>query len=419
VSLLLAAHAGATTYIVDQSGGGNFTGIQACLNQLTSNNAPGDQCQVKNGTYSVGSGLTLGTVQGTAGDPIQIKAFSGHTPVLNCTGTTICVSLNVNGATASQRLSYVTFEGFELNGGGTSITGLRFWTGDHLVISRNYFHHFCQTSPAGDCGAPIGHSKGKFIVIDRNRFAFLGDPSATSGGDWSVGPYMSGSNWTVTNNLFESITHYAIQCAGYPFQSAIDPDAGYGGFSNSLIANNTVAYTVKRSAAVCFRQNVGADISIQPTTNTYANNLFYENSQLGVGIGQGFHATDAVANFTFITNLSYATAPGDTAFTSGTCTGCTFTNNYCQAGCTTTVGNPNMVNAPSTAPASPNFHLTSGSPARNVGTNLTAQFTAAGVPVVDYDGVARPASGSWDIGAYQFGTPDTTAPAPPTGVSIN
>lgn len=65
-----------------------------------------------------------------------------------------------------------------------------------------------------------------------------------------------------------------------------------------------------------------------------------------------------------------------------------------------------------------NYKLTTGSPAIGTGTNLTS----LGITELNVDaaGVARPASGPWDIGAFQFGsTPDTTPPAAPTGVMVS
>jgi parallel beta-helix repeat protein len=47
-------------------------------------------------------------------------------------------------------------------------------------------------------------------------------------------------------------------------------------------------------------------------------------------------------------------------------------------------------------PASNDYHLSSNSPAKNVGTSATA-------PASDLDGLPRPAGGTFDIGAFEFG----------------
>ena len=70
-------------------------------------------------------------------------------------------------------------------------------------------------------------------------------------------------------------------------------------------------------------------------------------------------------------------------------------------------GNPMFVNAPGY-----DFHLQAGSPLIGAGTNLSTVFTQ------DRDGNARPASGAWDIGAYQYGATGATAPAAPKNLRI-
>src|SRR5207245_689057 len=54
------------------------------------------------------------------------------------------------------------------------------------------------------------------------------------------------------------------------------------------------------------------------------------------------------------------------------------------------------------------YHLTSGSPAIGLGTNLTS----LGIATLNRDktGYARPATGGWDVGAYEFGGAAPRAP---------
>ena len=59
------------------------------------------------------------------------------------------------------------------------------------------------------------------------------------------------------------------------------------------------------------------------------------------------------------------------------------------------VSNPGFVNAPATLPASPNFALTSKSPAIDAGLPLPAIKTA-------FDGTPRPQGPAYDIGAYEY-----------------
>lgn len=140
-------------------------------------------------------------------------------------------------------------------------------------------------------------------------------------------------------------------------------NAGIGvagcGMDNNQIYNNTIV------------NNSGIDgvcISLVNATNTLVrNNLCYQN---GVEIRQF----------------------GGSA---------TYSNNLCGlsgTGCSV-IGNPQLVDAPGG-----NLHLLSNSPAIGAGTNLFHLFTT------DADGLPRPSSGAWTIGAYVF-----SAAVGPTG----
>jgi hypothetical protein len=74
--------------------------------------------------------------------------------------------------------------------------------------------------------------------------------------------------------------------------------------------------------------------------------------------------------------------------------------------------NPSWVGAPG------NEHLNTGSPAINAGTNLYSLGIAA--LYTDRDGIARPSSGPWDIGAFEYGTggSDTTPPSAPMNLRM-
>jgi hypothetical protein len=71
------------------------------------------------------------------------------------------------------------------------------------------------------------------------------------------------------------------------------------------------------------------------------------------------------------------------------------------------------------------FTLSASSPARNAAVNLGTSFDAVAVAEATWPNpslTTRPASGNWDIGAYQYGTsssstPPAAAPNPPTGLT--
>lgn len=72
---------------------------------------------------------------------------------------------------------------------------------------------------------------------------------------------------------------------------------------------------------------------------------------------------------------------------------------------------PKHVNAAASPPSARDFQLTSMSPAVNGGANLSAYFTK------DRAGRNRPATGAWDIGAYQFDS-GGSLPEPPLGLQL-
>lgn len=73
--------AGGAQLVVNGAGGDDFTTIQACLNAAQC----GETCAVKNGNYA-----HFSTVRAcTAGNPVTVEAFSGHSPVVNGSATVV------------------------------------------------------------------------------------------------------------------------------------------------------------------------------------------------------------------------------------------------------------------------------------------------------------------------------------------
>jgi hypothetical protein len=69
-------------------------------------------------------------------------------------------------------------------------------------------------------------------------------------------------------------------------------------------------------------------------------------------------------------------------------------------------------------------HPDAGSPLIGTGKNLSTMCSGQpnpglGALCFDIAGVARPSSGAWDVGAYQFSSSSTQAPAAPTGLSAS
>jgi hypothetical protein len=378
----------ATTYFVDKSIGNNsntgttestpFLTIQKCFNILIENNAPGDTCLVKNGTYT--ETVRLFAVQGTADAPITIKNYPGHSPVIDCStnGQVNCFNVNPSySGPASQKLSWVVVEGFEITGAYAS--GLKFTAADNLVVRRNYIHH----NGGSTYGSGILGVSGKLVTIERNILRQNGNPITRPYGH---GMYITGSQYLIINNIFDGNAGFGIQSRAKAFDPSRMPDETYANFQG-LIANNTCAYQGAAGCVVLW-SDTGKNFNV-----TISNNIFYQNRTGGPGGGVMFlGGPDTSTGHTVTRNVFFGSNSGGAMFNGiASCIDCVLAPND-------TTMNPNMVNAPLTRPSSPDFHLKTGSVAIDFGLNLTANGVTK-----DFERTDRPVGNGFDIGAYEFG----------------
>jgi hypothetical protein len=121
-------------------------------------------------------------------------------------------------------------------------------------------------------------------------------------------------------------------------------------------------------------------------------------------VAQGIHfvSPGSVSGVVIRNNLAYASGTGGLGFIEPG--GALEHIHYTQSGNIVNVENPKFVNAPATLPDSPNFALTSGSPAIDKGLSLATITTA-------FDGTSRPQGRAYDIGAYEYkANGDTPSP---------
>jgi hypothetical protein len=366
------AHALNTTYYVDaghasksDSNPGTsedlpLATITACAGGSTPKaDEPGDTCLVKNGTYTH-SGEILLRYSGTAGSPITLKNYPGHTPVIAwSTSPSNSVSRiridHINGTINS--VSYLTIEGFTITG---HYDGIKIETGDHILITRNVFTTSYANGVLGDCWA---------CTVSYNKFKRIGY-HWTGTKNQIHGLYITGKDWLIFRNVFEeTLGGYGIQTAGSTSLSG-KPSTNHTGFTGT-IANNTFAWGEYRAGIILWQSGtIGVRIE---------NNIFYENAnQLSTG-ANGIDCSSPGGNHIVRNNVAFATTPGVTAFTSG-CSGKFAT----ESGNVTT--DPNFTTAGEPIPGSPDLTLTASS------TNAIN----AGVAVT---GVA--CNGTCDIGAFE------------------
>ena len=407
-TLAMGNTAWAATYYVDRNLPGSdnnigyhqdapFLTIAKCVATATN---PGDTCLVKNGTYPE---AVLMRASGTASNPITLKNFPGHRPVLDFGNTTDSSKLLLikRAESTPAVIQYIVVEGLEITGGWD---GIKLNVAENIILRRNYIHHNGLTAGQGIlCGYCYA------ITIDRNIVAHNGTNAPGAPGH---GMYIYGTGHVITNNVVYANYAYGIQIAGYAFSAAGATATRQAG-GQAIIANNTLAYN---NAGIVFTECCygGSGASGTPTGNSVVeNNLFYENigkSGHPNGVNYAFGGGDGreiVRN-----NYSYSTAPRGLHFLIGS--GYTQTNNICLSGCSLMATNPLMVNAPPTVPASPNFALTASSPATLYnGLNLRSLNITT-----DFTGVQRPALGAWGIGGYEGTSSDTDSPATPRNLSV-
>lgn len=191
---------------------------------------------------------------------------------------------------------------------------------------------------------------------------------------------MGGTYHTIKNNLIYDNLSNGIQVAGYPYNSR-----------HWLIANNVFAYQYNNSGIVVWQPDA--------TDNVIENNIFFENLRKTGGAGHGITfyycgPRNKVANNVFFRTGGLASqAILDTAGGAS----------YTDLG-----GQLLQIDPRFAAPASSDFRLSAGSPAIDKGLNLFSQGVT-----IDFAGNPRPAAGSFEIGAYEFGSGTSVADAAP------
>lgn len=381
-ALLQAVIAQAATYYVATTGSDSNPGTSSqpwrTVAHATSKMVAGDTTYVRGGTYNEGEIRFVRS--GTQSAPIKLLNQSGQLPVINCTTAKSSyprIYLLGSGPTPSARaIGWVTIEGFEIR---NCYNGIKFENAHDLTIRRNWIHH---SASAGILGY------GTRVLIDRNRIN--SNASATIP---NHGIYANGSAFTVTNNLIYSNYNYGIQLNGtVSYNSATHVSPDYALSANWIIANNTFAYSLRAAAIVVWGSTCN--------NTRIDDNIFYENAvSASTSNPQGINFVSTKCTGILIrNNLAYATGSGGTIFLGA---GATQGVQYTQSGNIVNKTNPGFVYAPATVVASPNFALTSQSPAINKGLTTAAKMA--------FNAIARPQGTYYDMGAYEYYTGGSTA----------
>lgn len=391
-AILPALTAPAATYYVATTGNNSNPGTSRqpwrTVAHAVTSMVPGDTTYVKGGLYN--EGLIRFTKSGTQSAPIKLLNAPGESPVINCIDRKQYHRIILEHASGYKNpMGWITIEGFEIR---NCYDGIKFHNAHDLRIRHNWIHH--NAPGQGILG------NGTRILIDGNVINHNGgfDECAVTPSECNKdhGIYTTGTAFTIINNVIYDNLGYGIQAAGaYTYDSAKHAGPEYARCDEWIIANNTIAYQVYRSAIVVWGS---AFINLR-----IENNIFYENGvKLPSGAVQGIDFVSSTSTgITIKNNLAYASGSGATAFLGA---GAIENVHYVQSSNIVNISQPAFVNAPATLPPAPDFKLTARSPAIDAGLTLDAVSTAI-------DGAIRPKGSAYDIGAYEY-DPDADASSP-------
>lgn len=392
-ALLPAVPAHTATYYVATTGSNSNPGTEdkpfLTIAYAVNTMIAGDTTYVRGGTYNE-SGVRFRR-SGTSAAPIRLLNYPGESPVLSCTAQNLEANsfLFYNAAGWRVAIGWITLEGFEVT---NCNDGIKAFNLHDSTFRRNWIHHNRNQGFLGN--------NGTRVVFDRNIVNHNGDFVGCTSCNKQHGFYANGTAWTVTNNLIYGNLGYGIQLNAS--SSSIYNPASHAGpeFAASrdwIIANNTIAYNHYRGGLVIWG-STSHNARIE-------NNIFYENAvtqSTSTANGIDFVSVTNATGIQIRNNLFYASGSGGTQAWSAT--GATAGVNYTQSGNIINVGAPRFVSAGATLPPSPNFALTSTSPAIDAGRSLD-------ITKIAIDGTTRPQGRAYDIGAYEY-TPDADAQSP-------
>ena len=412
IGLMLACTSAVTQaaqYFVSNTGSDTAAGTSAApwqtLQHAAETVGPGDRVTARAGNYT---GFYLDT-SGTAAAPIEFLAEPGT--IINQRNATTPDGINLELA------SYVVIDGFSVT--GMPRAGVR-----SVGLANNFASHVTVRNVTAT-------NNGKWGIFTGHVNDLLIESNSTSGSIDEHGIYVSnsGDRPIIRNNVSfnnrsngihmngdlsqggDGIISNAIVAGNRIYNNGVGGGSGINmdGVKNSLIENNLL-YGNHASGISLYKID-GASGS---TGNVVVNNTIYEASDARWAINiQNASTGNTVMNNILVSAHSFR---GAITATSDSLPGLVSDYNAVMDRFSTDDGNTRITLAqwraatgqdthsvivtPSSVLfanlAGNDYHLQSGSPAKNAG---TSQFA----PPADIEGLPRKAGAAYDIGAYEFG----------------
>lgn len=435
--------AGNTYFVATAAGGGNnanpgtinspkltIWGATGGCSLLTS----GDMLVIKAGTYSSSSDF-IDDLPGGQHIPGGVSSIT-PTVIRADTGATVTVNPTAFHAMRLKQIAdHITFQdviydGINLTNGGVEAvvkhfrqdnlltTGLKFTRctikrgpGVGLqtigVSAGEVIDCILDTNQQVDGGAPQGRSNHYGEITDgviRGNTSFYSPTRVTRGGACLRNAANAG-DWYSTNNTVQE-RNLCYGANGY----CMTTGSGAGQIVRNNILHTNVSVTLGTDACLL----VYGD---RATSNTkiYNNTMWNAANCSGVRIGFG---GSTITGTLIKNNIIKLTIRGIEQGAQGSSTILDYTlfhqvtSQVVNSGGSLTQTNTIVADPLFVSTASGNFHLQATSPAINAGINLSPDVTT------DYDSVVRPQGLSYDVGAFEALTTDTTPPAVPTGLQV-
>jgi parallel beta-helix repeat protein len=361
----------------------------------------GDDLFVKKGTYN--EEVYVGGPAGSATKNTVIRTYPGHIVTIRGFGNTGRVKISAT--------SYITFDGFTITNFNQ---GIHVDGGSHHVVVQNNIVH--------DVGQEGIHVKenSSFVTVQGNTVYNTEKLGGCCNGEGVyVGTSTSGgldntNNVTVRNNVIHDTSDEGIE---------IKP-----GTHDCIVENNTVYITNTSSdspyAAIEINERDASPQTWSGNPNHLVRNNILHDNKNGIRLGTG---STAYNNVVYNTQSGFAgirvdNLNGDGFSRSVYHNTIHMTSNAVQLSGGTTTARNNI--GPATTgnlafnaayfvnAAGHNYHLVAGSAPIDAGADLSSLVK------VDADGSLRLTGSAPDLGAYEFLSTTTRAPAAPTNVRI-